>query len=111
VTYADISHSRALVEIAVRKGSFVPEVSYGTHFFQELVEEGIFYLALYPDEPEAAFNLDFFRDAPNSLAEVSPKDAEFADLVKVIDVARALPGKKVHLVMEGDASQALCWIE
>jgi len=51
VTYADISHSKALVEIAVRKGSFVPEVSYGTHFFQELVEEGIFYLALYPDEP------------------------------------------------------------
>ena len=111
VTYADISHSRALVEIAVRKGSFVPEVSYGTHFFQELVEEGIFYLALYPDEPEAAFNTAFFKDAPNALADVSPKDVEFADLVKVIDVARAVPGKKVHLVMEGDASQALCWME
>jgi hypothetical protein len=110
VTYADISHAKALVEIAVRKGSFVPEVSYGTHFFQELVEEGIFYLALYPDEPEAAFNFDFFKDAPNALADVSPKDAEFAELIKVIDVARALPGKKVNLVMEGDASQALCWI-
>lgn len=110
VTYADISHAKALVEIAVRKGSFVPEVSYGTHFFQELVEEGIFYLALYPDEPEAAFNFDFFKDAPNALADVSPKDAEFAELLKVIDVARALPGRKVNLVMEGDAAQALCWI-
>jgi hypothetical protein len=49
VNYADINHCRVLIEIAHRRGEYVPEVSYGTHFFQDLVEDGIYYLALHPD--------------------------------------------------------------
>ena len=50
VTYADICHTSILVEIARKKGSYLPDVSFGTHFFNDLVESGINYLPLYPDD-------------------------------------------------------------
>ena len=40
-----------LIEIARKKGNYVPDLSFGTHFFQDLVESSIRYLPLYPDDP------------------------------------------------------------
>jgi hypothetical protein len=37
VTYADIFNTRALVELATTQQGAIPEPSYGTHFFQDLV--------------------------------------------------------------------------
>jgi hypothetical protein len=110
VTYADICHAKVLVEIARRSEGYVPEPSFGTHFFQDLVESSILYLPLFPDEPGVVFNDDFLRASPNALARVSPRDADLADLVRVVDVAEAAPGRSLHLVMDGDAQQALCYL-
>ena len=52
-----------LIEIARRSGDYVPDLSFGTHFFQDLVEARIRYLPLYPDEAEVAFNEDFLLEA------------------------------------------------
>jgi hypothetical protein len=111
VHYADISHCRALVEIAVSRGGFVPEVSYGTHFFQDLVEDGIFYLALYPEEEGTVFREWFFRDTPNAIGKVSPQDEPLGRYVRVISVSEAAPGRSLHLVMDGEAGEAMCWLE
>ena len=43
VGYADINNTRMLIEIARPVGGFVPEVSFGSHFFQDLVESNIRY--------------------------------------------------------------------
>jgi pyruvate, water dikinase len=72
VTYADICNTAMLVEIARRKGSYVPDLSFGTHFFQDLVEARIRYLALYPDEPGIVFNEDFFRRSPTHFPTCYP---------------------------------------
>jgi hypothetical protein len=112
VNYADINHCRVLVEVALRKGEFVPEVSYGTHFFQDLVEDGIYYLALYPDEGKTTtYSASFLGDAPNALASLVPRDAELARYLRVIRVADAAPGRALHLVMDGEAAEAVCWLE
>jgi hypothetical protein len=110
VDYADINHCRVLIEIAVRKGGFVPEVSYGTHFFQDLVEDGIYYLALYPDEEQTIYRTSFFAQTPNALASIAPRDAELSRYLKVVRVAEAANGGALNLVMDGEASEALCWL-
>ena len=69
VTYADISNAAVLIEIARQKGGYVPDLSFGTHFFQDLVESSIRYLPLYPDDPDVVFNEAFFLRAPNALRE------------------------------------------
>ena len=107
VTYADISHSAVLIEVARRRGGYVPDLSFGTHFFQDLVESSIRYLPLYPDDADVVFNERFFTESPNALAELLPEFAEFAEVVRVIDVARTTGGLVLQVLMNGDADEAM----
>ena len=52
VKYGDIKNTSLLVEVAKEKGGYTPELSFGTHFFQDLVESDIRYLPLYPDQKD-----------------------------------------------------------
>jgi len=68
VTYADISNTSALVEVARERGGQTPEVSFGTHFFQDLVEDGILYVPVYPDRAESTHWSLCCRKLPTSPA-------------------------------------------
>ncbi len=46
-----------------------PEPSFGTHFFQDLMEANIYPLAIYTDDEDVIFNRAFFYETPNRLAE------------------------------------------
>lgn len=109
VSYADISNTAMLVEIARRQGRYVPELSFGTHFFQDLVESSIRYLPLYPDDPDVCFNAEFFRGAPNMLAHLLPDFAALQEVIRVIDV-QAATGKVLKVVFNADEDQALAYL-
>jgi pyruvate,water dikinase len=110
VTYADISRTAVLVEIARKKGSYLPDVSFGTHFFNDLVESHIHYLPLYPDDPNVVWNEDFLNHSPSCLAEVVPEYADMADVLRVIRVADVAPGMLLQLVMDAEADKALAYL-
>ncbi|HET7293384.1 MAG TPA: PEP/pyruvate-binding domain-containing protein [Vicinamibacteria bacterium] len=107
VTYADISNAAMLIEIARQKGNYVPDLSFGTHFFQDLVESQIRYLPLYPDDPGVAFAEAFLRRAESVLTELLPAFAPLADTVRVIDVPRATGGQVLKVAMNADLNEAL----
>jgi hypothetical protein len=107
VTYADISNSAVLVEVARKKGGYVPDLSFGTHFFQDLVESSIRYLPLYPDDPEVVFNEAFFLRSPNALASLAPEFEGLSDVLRVIDVPRATGGRVLRVLMNGDIDEAV----
>jgi pyruvate,water dikinase len=107
VTYSDISNTAMLVEIGRRKGDRQPDLSFGTHFFQDLVEADIRYLPLYPDEPGSLFREGFFRDSPNILSRVLPEFAAFEDTLRVIDVGEAAPGRVLRILMNADLDEAV----
>ena len=111
VRYADISRTKMLIEIARQTGNYIPEVSFGTHFFQDLVEAKIYHLPLYPDEKNVRFNETFFQQAPNELAEIVPEYAQFADVVRVIDVPKATGGKTLTVALDGENEQAVAYFE
>ena len=77
VSYADIDNAAVLVEVALEEAGHVPEVSYGTHFFHDLVEGQIIYLPVYPDDAAAEFQEKFFQTAPNVLLELLPHAGEY----------------------------------
>ncbi len=106
VTYADIYNARALIELAMRQRGMTIEPSYGTHFFQDLVESQIYPLALDPDEPPDALNQDFLREARNSLTDWLPAEEAMSEIVKVIDVAAARPGHALEIAMDGERALA-----
>jgi len=86
VRFAEISAMTAIAEVGFSAGGLRPELSFGTHFFQDLVETGIFYVALNPDDAGCFVNPGLLRALPNLLAERLPDDARFADVLRVIDL-------------------------
>lgn len=111
VTYADIYNARALIEIAQSPLDDTLEVSYGTHFFQDLVESRIYPLPLYPNAADTVFNHAFFEQAENKLGELLPGDAQYAQFVKVIDVPAVSGGRYLELVMDGERDEALAYLK
>jgi len=110
VTYADICNAAMLVEIARRKGNYVPDPSFGTHFFQDLVEARIRYLALYPDEDGVVFREEFFHGSPNVLGTLLPEYAYLEQVVRVIEVGQASEGCELQIIMDGEKDEALAFL-
>jgi hypothetical protein len=107
VTYSDISNTAMLIEIARKKGNYLPEPSFGTHFFQDLVESEIRYLPLYPDDTGTIFNDDFLYNADNMLLTALPEYAFLADTLKVIDVKKNTGDLLLRILMNAEIDQAL----
>ena len=107
VTYSDISNTAMLIEIARKRGNYLPDLSFGTHFFQDLVESSIRYLPLYPDDPEVVFNEEFLTQSPNMLADLAPEFAHLSDVIRVIDVREATHGRVLRILMNADLEQAV----
>lgn len=110
VTYADICCTAMLVEVARQKGSYLPDVSFGTHFFNDLVESGIGYLPLYPDEPGVVWNEEFLRGSPSVLDRVAPGYDDMAGAVRVIHVPEVSGGRLLHILMDGDSERAAAFL-
>src|ERR1700690_1130143 len=96
-----------LIEVARQGGNYLPNLSFGTHFFQDLVEASIRYLPLFPDDPDIAFHEKFLRESPDILADVAPEFADLAGTVRVIDVPRATGGLVLRVLLNADQDRAV----
>ncbi|RLK46811.1 pyruvate phosphate dikinase-like enzyme [Alkalispirillum mobile] len=64
VRFADISRVSVLVEVAELGSGMVPDLSFGSHFFQDLVESEIAYVALFPNERGSRYCPDWLTRLP-----------------------------------------------
>ena len=108
VSYAEINHCRVLIEIARPRGGFMPDLSYGTHFFQELVEDGIYYLSLHPDENGGMLDEKSLRAAPNHLSDWVERDRKYEKYIRVVHTKDLQKGS-LQLVMDSEAGESVCW--
>ncbi|MDG6243484.1 MAG: PEP/pyruvate-binding domain-containing protein [Methanolobus sp.] len=111
ITYSEIGHASLLVEIAREKAGHTPEVSYGTHFFQDIVEEGIIYMPVYPSTKDSDFNEAFFRNSRNILTDMMPEYEQFSDVIKVINVYEASGGSNAVVIANLHEQNAVCYLE
>ena len=103
VTYADIFNTRALVEVTSQQNGFSAEPSYGTHFFQDLVESQIYPLAVHPDEPGDHLNWDFLKKSENQIHKYFPEETKASGCIKVIHIPRERPGCLMEILMDGES--------
>jgi len=87
VSFAEIHHASVLVEYAVNQEGYMPELSYGTHFFNDLVETGIMYVALFPADGSSSFDFELIHSYKNCLADLNPEWGEYSGIVSVLDLA------------------------
>ncbi len=107
VTYSDINNTAVLIEIARQKGNYLPDLSFGTHFFQDLVEARIRYLPLYPDDKNIVFNERFLLKSQNILPHILPEYAFLADTVRLIDVPQSTNGSILQVLMNAELNEAI----
>jgi len=107
VTYSDICNTAMLIEIARQQGDYTPDLSFGTHFFQDLVEANIRYLPLYPDEPGVRFHAEFFTRSANLLGTLLPDFAALSPVLRVIDVPASAGGLVLRVLMNADLDEAV----
>lgn len=67
VSFAEINNMDVLVEFTDPSLSFNVDLSFGSHFFQDLVETGIFFAALDQLRPESNLEPYFIQRLPNQL--------------------------------------------
>ena len=111
VSYADIDNAEVLVELALEEAGQLPEVSYGTHFFQDLVEAQVIYLPVYPEDKSADFQKKFFENADNALLELFPQSEKYNSILKLIDVPKTTSGKYAKVVADPQHQKAICFLE
>jgi pyruvate,water dikinase len=111
VRYGDINNTTMILEIAKEKGGYIPELSFGTHFFQDLVESNIRYLPLYPDQGEDLFNEKLLLESDNKLSNILPSYKNYEDVVRVVKVSEIIPGGTLAVVMDGEANEALAYLK
>lgn len=107
VSYADINKTRLLIEIAFAREGYTPEVSYGTHFFQDLVEADIVIIPLYPDNPGAIFNEAFLMNADNILKSIVPEVDGYESVVRVIHVPSVRDDQFLHVYLDSHRKKGL----
>lgn len=100
VSYADINNTKVLVEVAFAKEGYTPEVSYGTHFFQDLVEADIAMVPLFPDDPSFILNEEFLLRSRNIMNEIVPEAMDCEKVVQVIDVPSARSGQFLQVYLD-----------
>lgn len=108
VTYSDINNTAMLIELARRDGDYMPELSFGTHFFQDLVESSIRYLPIYLNESDGYLNMDYINSSPNLLGEIVPEYTRYSDVIRVVSSSNT--NEKITVIMDGDENRAMGWL-
>lgn len=110
VTFAEIQRASALCEIMKPRMNVVPDVSLGSHFFNDLVEANMLYLAVYPDRPGYVLAEEALRRERNRLPELLPDDARMAEVVRVIDFPASGDGRLLWLNASCIDQRVLCYL-
>jgi pyruvate, water dikinase len=105
VSFAEISRASIVCEVVEMHERLIPDVSLGTHFFNDLVEHDVLYVAYFPRQTANHLDTAWFRAAPNRLLELAPEAGRLAGVVRVIDCEAA--GDRVWLRADATAQEAL----
>ena len=111
VTYSDIYNTHALVELAGESVGASREPSFGTHFFQDLMEADIYPLGIFLDDKNTIFKRDFFYDTPSHLSEfVAVDNPRVANALRLIAVSDYRPNHHLDLIMDAHKSYAVAFL-
>ncbi len=107
VTFHEISGFCSICEIAESRIGYAPELSYGSHMFQDLVEMQILYNAIFETEQTICYHPEYFEGLPNCLGELLPECREMEDILHIYDVRN----RECHLSYRMSKEEVLCTIE
>lgn len=107
-TFAEINNVNVIGEIAEMHEGLVPDISLGSHFFNNLVELDMIYFAIDPDKEDDYLNREFFKKSPNQLKHLFPKSSKMEKVIKIIDFQKE---DELLINMNSLSQQAICYLK
>ena len=111
IRFSQICNAKALCEMSFESGHLMPELSFGSHFFQDLVETDIFYGAIYEKDCSEGKQSLFYPELLESLDNLYPvipgAPESLTSLVRVYDTSRV----KMLLLADSTSTETLCMIQ
>ncbi len=107
VHFSEINNMTVLGEIAYEGGNLMPELSFGTHFFQDLVENDIFYVALFPHHEQCTFNRTWLEGMQNQLPNILPDKAKYQDVVSIYEIK----DRRLRMLSDVLSQEFICFFE
>lgn len=108
VSFAEISNMSVACEVAYEGGGYMPELSYGSHFFLDLVEADIFYAAIFENKGTTEYFDPFYlsKSEENLFDKLipEPEDQAIRDIIKVYDIT----GKDIKLISDVQTGETVC---
>ena len=101
----EISRASVICEVVAMHERLIPDVSLGTHFFNDLVEHDVLYVAYFPRKTGNALDAEWFRTTPSRLLELEPSAAALDHVVRVIDCG--IKGRELWLRADATAQAAV----
>jgi pyruvate,water dikinase len=109
VSFAEINTVSVICELALMHEGLVPDISLGTHFFNDLVEMDMLYLAVSPGKEGHRLNEDLVKRHANRLTDLLPSAANLAAAIWVIENPGAPP--LFYLNVDARTQKGLCYQE
>lgn len=83
VHFTELCNMSVICEVASKEEGFEPELSYGSHFFQDLVEADIFYVAILDGQKDVVFQPDRLYESDNILNTVLKENTQLEEVIHV----------------------------
>jgi pyruvate, water dikinase len=111
VSFAEINTVSVICEVGLMHEGLIPDISLGTHFFNDLVEMDMLYLAISPEKEGHRLRESLFTSEPNRLLQLLPTTSPaIAQAVWVRD-AQPTVGNRVFLNVDAMKQKAICYEE
>jgi len=111
VKFADINTVSVICEMVEMHENLVPDVSLGTHFFNDIVETQMLYIAVFPHMEKNIINRHFLEESSNKFSGFIPGERRWEEVIKVID-SDDLPGNRgIFLNANTIQQKAICYLE
>ena len=88
--FSDISEFSVIAEESESKAGYIPELSFGSHIFQDLVEAGILYTAVFEKETTVAFAPELLQRFPDRTEELTSLAEDICDVFRVYEPSGSL---------------------
>lgn len=105
VTFRGISNFSAICEVSDDRAGYRPELSYGSHMFQDLVEAEILYGAVFGNEKTLCYDPNLFLSLPDLFCKICPEYPELRQMIQVREV------ENVVYCLDAVSNHAVCGIE
>ncbi|MBR6404154.1 MAG: phosphoenolpyruvate synthase [Eubacterium sp.] len=89
-SFSDISEFNVIAEVSESKAGYIPELSYGSHIFQDLVEAGILYTAVFEGKNTISYNPELLEQTEavkDITQEITKLSDENVGILRVFDVS------------------------